>query len=55
MVTANAKSIFFREHAGYPKFKSKQDNHKSYTINYTKNQKNQKNQKKLKKVVDKVN
>ncbi len=27
---------FFREHAGYPKFKSKRDNHKSsYTTNYT--------------------
>ena len=45
----SAYQNFFREHAGYPKFKSKQDNHKSYTINYTKNQKNQK---KLKKVVD---
>ena len=26
---------FFRENAGYPKFKSKHDNHKSYTTNYT--------------------
>ena len=26
---------FFREHAGYPKFKSKHDSHKSYTTNYT--------------------
>lgn len=26
---------FFREHAGYPKFKSKHDKHKSYTTNYT--------------------
>ncbi len=26
---------FFREHAGYPKFKSKHDNHKSYTANFT--------------------
>ena len=26
---------FFREHAGYPKFKSKYDSHKSYTTNYT--------------------
>ncbi len=26
---------FFREHAGYPKFKRKHDNHKSYTTNYT--------------------
>lgn len=26
---------FFKEHAGYPKFKSKHDNHKSYTTNYT--------------------
>ena len=26
---------FFREHAGYPKFKSKHDNHKSYTTNFT--------------------
>ena len=26
---------FFKEHAGYPKFKSKHDNHKSYTTNFT--------------------
>ncbi len=26
---------FFKEHAGYPKFKRKRDNHKSYTTNYT--------------------
>ena len=26
---------FFREHAGYTKFKSKHDNHKSYTTNFT--------------------
>ena len=26
---------FFRENAGYPKFKSKHDNHKSYTTNFT--------------------
>ena len=26
---------FFREHAGYPRFKSKHDNHKSYTTNFT--------------------
>ncbi len=26
---------FFKEHAGYPKFKSKHDNHKSYTRNFT--------------------
>ena len=26
---------FFREHAGYPKFKSKHDNHKTYTTNFT--------------------
>lgn len=26
---------FFKEHAGYPKFKSKHDNHKSYTTNLT--------------------
>lgn len=26
---------FFREHAGYPKFKRKHDSHKSYTTNYT--------------------
>ncbi len=26
---------FFREHAGYPKFKSKRDNHKSCMTNYT--------------------
>ena len=28
---------FFREHSGYPKFKSKRDNRKSYTTNYTNN------------------
>ena len=27
---------FFKEHAGYPKFKSKHDNRKSYTTNFTK-------------------
>ncbi len=26
---------FFREHAGYPKFKSRHDNHKTYTTNFT--------------------
>lgn len=26
---------FFKEHVGYPKFKSKHDNHKSYTTNFT--------------------
>ena len=26
---------FFREHAGYPKFKSKHDSHQSYTTNFT--------------------
>lgn len=26
---------FFKEHTGYPKFKSKHDNHKSYTTNFT--------------------
>ena len=26
---------FFKEHAGYPKFKSKHDNNKSYTTNFT--------------------
>jgi len=26
---------FFNEHAGYPKFKSKRNNHKSYTTNFT--------------------
>lgn len=26
---------FFKENVGYPKFKSKHDNHKSYTTNYT--------------------
>ena len=26
---------FFKEHAGYPKFKSKHDHHKSYTTNFT--------------------
>ena len=33
MVAAYQK--FFRENAGYPKFKSKHDNHKSYTTNFT--------------------
>lgn len=28
---------FLKEHAGYPKFKSKHDNHKSYTTNFTNN------------------
>lgn len=31
----NSYQKFFREHAGYPKFKSKHDNHKSYTTNFT--------------------
>ena len=31
----SAYQKFFREHAGYPKFKSKHDSHKSYTTNYT--------------------
>ena len=31
----SAYQKFFKEHAGYPKFKSKHDNHKSYTTNYT--------------------
>lgn len=31
----SAYQKFFKEHAGYPKFKSKHDNHKSYTINFT--------------------
>ena len=26
---------FFKEHAGYPRFKSKHDNHRSYTTNFT--------------------
>ena len=26
---------FFKEHTGYPKFKSKHDTHKSYTTNFT--------------------
>ena len=26
---------FFKEHAGYPKFKNKHDNHRSYTTNFT--------------------
>jgi len=29
------KKEFFKEHAGYPKFKSKHDNYKSYTTNFT--------------------
>ena len=31
----SAYQKFFREHAGYPKFKSKHDNRKSYTTNFT--------------------
>ena len=31
----SAYQKFFREHAGYPKFKSKHESHKSYTTNYT--------------------
>ena len=31
----NAYKKFFKEHAGYPKYKSKHNNHKSYTTNYT--------------------
>ena len=31
----SAYQKFFKEQAGYPKFKSKHDNHKSYTTNYT--------------------
>lgn len=31
----SAYQKFFKEHAGYPKFKSKHDNRKSYTTNYT--------------------
>lgn len=33
----NAYQKFFKEHTGYPKFKSKKDNRKSYTTNYTSN------------------
>lgn len=31
----SAYQKFFKEQAGYPKFKSKHDNHKTYTTNYT--------------------
>lgn len=31
----SAYQKFFKEHTGYPKFKSKHDNHKSYTTNFT--------------------
>ncbi len=31
----SAYQKFFKEHAGYPKFKSKHDNHKAYTTNFT--------------------
>lgn len=31
----SAYQRFFKEHTGYPKFKSKRDNHKSYTTNFT--------------------
>lgn len=33
----SAYQKFFKEHAGYPKFKSKHDNHKSYTTDFTNN------------------
>ena len=33
----SAYQKFFREHAGYPKFKSKHNGHKSYTTNFTNN------------------
>ena len=33
----SAYQKFFKEHAGYPKFKSKHDNHRSYTTNFTNN------------------
>lgn len=31
----SAYQKFFKEHTGYPKFKSKRDSHKSYTTNFT--------------------
>lgn len=31
----SAYQKFFKEHTGYPKFKSKRDNHKTYTTNFT--------------------
>lgn len=31
----SAYQKFFKEHAGYPKYKGKHDSHKSYTTNYT--------------------
>ena len=31
----SAYQNFFKQHAGYPKFKSKHDSHKSYTTNFT--------------------
>ena len=31
----SAYQKFFKEHAGYPKFKSKHDRYKSYTTNFT--------------------
>ena len=31
----SAYQKFFKEYAGYPKFKSKHDRHKSYTTNFT--------------------
>ena len=31
----SAYQKFFKEHTGYPKFKSKYEIHKSYTTNYT--------------------
>ena len=31
----SAYQKFFKEHTGYPKFKSKRGNHKSHTTNFT--------------------
>ena len=33
----NAYKRFFKEHSGYPKYKSKKDNYNAYTTNYTNN------------------
>lgn len=33
----NAYQKFFKEHSGFPKFKSKKDNHKSYTTTFSNN------------------
>ncbi len=50
----SAYQKFFREHAGYPKFKSKHDNHKSYTTNLEKLQRQLSHKEKRSKNYDKT-